>query len=468
MWVAAALGSLWGCSALDTGGDAIPPAPVTATALPLVGARTPPAKHSRHRPGGGFCDDPCATDNGGCDPLTACTSIGGRHRACGPCPAGYAGTGEAGCADVDECLADNGGCGAGTVCANLPGDHACRALSFAVTGYGVPPRSGSLAMGDWNGDGDLDLAATNSDAATVDVFLGAGDGTFAAPFEIPVGNTPEFVGAGDLNGDGSLDLVVANFGGDDVTVLLNRGDGTFADGTSFPAGRRPEWLALADLNDDGTIDVAVAGASGASVLYGDGAGALAAAVNVWPTASRGLTAGDVDGDGKADLVVGGEGGGDRAVHVFINQGGGALATPADYPATGFGSARSLVLGDLNADGRPDLALVDNDLVEVLLNDGTGAFGPAARYFASKNTESVAIGDLNGDGRPDLAVANSGAANLTVLPNLGDGTFAAGTNFTVGPPFGAPISIRMGDLDGDGLPDLAVTNPVRVFLNTSRR
>ena len=109
------------------------------------------------------------------------------------------------------------------------------------------------------------------------------------------------------------------------------------------------------------------------------------------------------------------------------------------------------MGDLNGDGKPDLATATIfDGVSILLGDGSGAFGAASNFATGLNSESVAIGDLNGDGKPDLAVANVNSDNVSVLLGSGTGAFGTATNFTVG---SYPQFVAMGDLNGDGKPDL---------------
>jgi len=111
-------------------------------------------------------------------------------------------------------------------------------------------------------DGKLDVAVCNSDANTVTIFLGDGTGNFtAAPASpIPIGNQPEAIVTGDFNNDGNLDIATANYGDDTVTLLLGNGDGTFtlAAGSPFAVGNNPTGIAAADFNGDGKLDLAVA------------------------------------------------------------------------------------------------------------------------------------------------------------------------------------------------------------------
>ena len=126
----------------------------------------------------------------------------------------------------------------------------------------------AVVTGDFNGDGKLDLAVTDSGSNTVFILLGNGDGTFGLPTTIPVGNEPEAIIAADFNNDGKLDLVIANGGDNTITLLLGNGDGTFtqASGSPYAAGLGPYQLAAADFNGDGKLDLAVVNAGGVSIL----------------------------------------------------------------------------------------------------------------------------------------------------------------------------------------------------------
>jgi hypothetical protein len=180
-----------------------------------------------------------------------------------------------------------------------------------------------------------------------------------------------------------------------------------------------------------------------------------------------VTIGDLNGDGKPDLTTTSFGG--NSVSVLINRGDGSFAAKVDY-ATGSGPL-SVAIGDLNGDGKPDLATANEEgttneegSVSVLLNRGDGSFHAKRDYVTGFDAQSVAIGDLSGDGSPDLATANYITHTVSVLLNRGNGSFRPRRDYQTGD---TPDSVAIGDLNGDGKPDLAATkgtNAVSVLLN----
>ena len=179
------------------------------------------------------------------------------------------------------------------------------------------------------------------------------------------------------------------------------------------------------------------------------------------TVPTGVAVGDVNGDGKADLAVAS----DTAASVFMNNGDGTFAAKVDY-TTGTGPF-AIAIGDLNGDGKADLAVTNSSSasVSIFINNGNGTFAARVDYTAGSSPEGIAIGDLNGDGKADLAVTNTLSSNISVYLNRGNGTFAARVNYTAE---SRPFQIAIGDVSGDGMADLAVTNfltdNVSVFIN----
>jgi hypothetical protein len=310
----------------------------------------------------------------------------------------------------------------------------------------------SAAVGDFNGDGKLDLAVANVLSNTVSILLGDGKGNFTLASSPVVGGEPQSVAVGDFNGDGKLDLAVANWSGNTVSILLGDGTGNFTLASS-PAIDGPVFVAVGDFNGDGKLDLAVAdGQNTISILLGDGTGnftlASSPAVAGFPVS---VAVGDFNGDGKLDLAVAD---GQNTISILLGDGTGNF-TLAYSPAVGSGP-ESVVAGDFNGDGKLDLAVASgrSQTVSILLGDGTGNFTLASSPGVGCWPCTVAAGDFNGDGKLDLAVANSYGIKVFILLGDGTGHFTLASSPVVG---SQPYSLAVGDFNGDGKLDLATGN-----------
>ena len=350
-----------------------------------------------------------------------------------------------------------------------------RTLGFAApVDYTVGSHPTAVAAGDLNGDGKLDIAVVNSSSTNnVGVLLNNGDGTFASPVSYSAHAAPQGIALGDFNGDGKLDVAVANGGSSDVSVLLNTGNnGTLGAATNYSIGNgnTPYQVAVGDLNGDGKVDLAIAneGSPTVGVLLNKGNGTFAAVASYnFGSDALSLAIADLDGDGKLDLAVGDYGG--TMVGVLLNAGNGTFGSATGYSG-GAKSPSSVALGDLDGDGVPDLVVanvlpVSGTTVGVLLNNGNGTFATPLST-TSATPWAVAIGDLDGDGVSDVATANN-AGTVSVYVNKGKGSLATAVNYTVG---GQPLGIALGDVNSDGRLDVIAVhylgNYVSVLLNTS--
>jgi len=283
------------------------------------------------------------------------------------------------------------------------------------------------------------------------------------PTRYPSGRGPLRLALADLDGDRRLDILVTNDNGDSrspasgVSVLLNQGGGTYASPRSYRAtGPYQTYLAVGDVNGDGKPDLMVTGGPYLDVLLNNGDGTLAAPVHNEIAVSAGnVVIADLDGDGDNDLVVAAAG---EGVAVLSNQGGGSFAAARTYPAGYMPSG--LALGDLDGDGKPDLAVVSydsggpgNNNLSVLLNRGSGDFAPAIAYPAGEFLTAVATGDLDGDGHLDIVVLDS-YSRLAALMNHGDGTFATPVSYARDTLISA---VALGDVTGDGRLDIVGAN-----------
>jgi len=286
-------------------------------------------------------------------------------------------------------------------------------------GYAVGAFPYAVAVGDFNGDGKLDLVVTNSSESdnTVSVLLGNGDGTFQNQVTYATGTSPYAVAVGDFNGDGKLDLAVTNRADDTVGVLLGNGDGTFQNQVFYYVGNYPSSVAVGDFNGDGKLDLVVTNIDDdtVSVLLGNGDGTFQNQVTYTTgPESISVAVGDFNGDGKPDLAVADGIGG---VNVLLGNGDGTFQNQVTYPVVDASDA--IVVADFNGDGKLDLAVTNaiDFEVEVLLGKGDGAFLNPLAYSGGLFASAIAVGDFNGDGNPDLTTLNgrdSEAAGYVLL------------------------------------------------------
>jgi uncharacterized protein (TIGR03437 family) len=284
------------------------------------------------------------------------------------------------------------------------------------------------------GTPNLCIAVTNLGDNNVSIFLGTGTGLPQTANSTPnVGLAPMAIVAADFDGDGNVDLAVANAGGNSVTVLFGKGDGTFAKRSAvpdIPVGARPVSLAvgnfgglpgLAVVNErDGTV----------TVLVGDGTGnlkpslrspfaVLAGMFTAQYAFPSSVAVADVNGDGYPDIVTTNDGAGN--ISVLLGDGLGGFTFSAASPIAVGANPMAIVTADFNGDGNPDVAVANfgSGTVTVLLGDGTGAFNPPtgnAPLSVGASPISLAVGDFNGQSRADLVVANEGDNTVNVFLN----------------------------------------------------
>jgi FG-GAP-like repeat/Abnormal spindle-like microcephaly-assoc'd, ASPM-SPD-2-Hydin len=333
----------------------------------------------------------------------------------------------------------------------------------------------SAAVGDFNHDGNLDLAVASIDCCPnggVSILLGNGDGTFQAPVQYAVGDQPFSIVAADFNHDGNLDLAVANSLSDYVSILMGNGDGTFQPATQTPPVSNPDFVTVGDFNGDGKPDLLVLSYNNPckciSVLFGNGDGTFQNAVITEPPFSV-LTVGvgDFNGDGKLDLATAGEVGSERYVNILLGNGDGTFTQGASY--AGDASPESIAVADFNGDHNLDFAVANLEGVGigVWLGNGDGTFQPAVNY-ATPFPWGVSAAPLKAGGNIDLVASNFGASGdgATVFEGNGDGTFQPGVFYPAG---GEDWFVGVGDFNGDRKPDLILTNgnsdDVILLLNT---
>jgi hypothetical protein len=235
-------------------------------------------------------------------------------------------------------------------------------------------------------------------------------------------------------------------------------------------GNTPLGMAVADVNGDGRPDALIANGNSnkLGVLLNNGAGVFVLQTNALDTggyAPESVVIADVNGDGRPDALVANSSSG--TVGVLLNDGAGNFILQANAPSTG-GNPRALVVADVNGDRRPDVLVANQNTntLGVLLNDGAGRFTLQAGSPSTGPTSSLyglAVADVNGDGRPDALVANANASKLLVLLNDGTGSFTLQANAPSTGADGGPTSVAVADANGDGRPDALVTNSSKATL-----
>jgi len=279
---------------------------------------------------------------------------------------------------------------------------------------------------------------------------------------------------GDLNGDHVPDLaVVENIGpaNGKLGIFLGNGDGSFQKSAEYDLGYEPVSAAVADFDGDGHLDVAVTnegvnGKGSVMVFFGNGNGTFRGpTIYKLPFYPYSVAAGDLNGDGRPDLAVAEYNAG---VAVLLNQGGGKFGKSVLYPVNPV-DVTDVVIADLNHDNHPDLVVATFEAVGVLLGTGGGRFGKAVLYsttsISSGNPYAVVVADFNLDGNPDIAtVLFQGPSGL--LYGRGNGSFKRVVPINM--KNGGGQGIATGDFNKDGAPDLAIDDQdigqIAVFLN----
>ncbi|GHO48554.1 FG-GAP repeat domain-containing protein [Ktedonospora formicarum] len=365
------------------------------------------------------------------------------------------------------------------------GDGTFTAAPGSPPGVGQGPYA--LAVGDFNNDGNLDIVTANYDDNTVTVLLGNGDGTFAAAPGSPpsVGTNPTSVAVGDFNNDGNLDIVTVNYGdysnGADgtITVLLGNGDGTFtaAPGSpiSFNFAGLPWGIGVGDFNNDGNLDIVttipastIYGNQGvAVVLLGNGNGTFQSP-QAWGAEDiycYNVAVGDFNNDGKWDIVTTNYY--SNNIAVWLNNGDNTFQSARFYDVGQ--EPIGVAVGDFNNDGNLDIVTANSadGTVTVLLGNGDGTFATPIEspYSVGQGPWSVAVGDFLNNREPGIVATNNGDNTVTVLlqlPVVQVNTIHA----TVNVPFNGAVAIIRGARSandttatinwGDGTPNTSGT------------
>jgi hypothetical protein len=380
----------------------------------------------------------------------------------------------------------------------------CSKVSFSqVINSSALNTIGVLTEGDFNNDSKKDLIVSGPGDFRLSILPGNGDGTFGSSSyilpEAPVGNgnTPEIVAVGDFNNDGNQDMAVSHRVGFSINILLGRGDGTFDPGMTIPVEKgKFDSLTVGDLNSDGNADIIgtmppdISNLSGFIVIIlGEGSGIFSPPVFYNPvpnngtrrSATRIIGIADINRDSRTDLglLTSSTGAVTQSVRIVTGSGDGTFNF-GNSITTQVPNNTVVNLSDINADGRLDMLIVDsaNRRASLRAGRGDGTFGAAMnsslRGQAGEKLELVDVADFNADGKLDLAIKNivmSGGATITnsVSVYLGRGNGIFNTVSTL--PFGqATYALMAEDFNSDGRTDLAAgnfdSNVISIRLNRS--
>ena len=348
--------------------------------------------------------------------------------------------------------------------------------SFGPTRFYPNGPSGSIAnltLGDINGDGRPDIITISPQSSTVGVLMGLAGGAFAPAINYSAGSgsRPYGVALNDVNSDGHLDIITANYNTNTVGVLIGLAGGVFAPVTAYSTGQNsgPSDVTMGDINGDGQPDIITANldSNAVGVLLGIAGGGFAPVTtystgpNSQPSA---VALGDVSGDGRLDIVTANTNA--STAGVFRGLAGGRFASMTPYSTGPNTLPTSVVLGDINGDSRLDIvtsnvstALRGMDTAGALLGLAGGGFAPATTYSVgiSLFPIDVALSDVDGDGLLDIVLAYYSADAVGVFLGQVSGGFTTMTSFIVGSGR-PPIAVVVGDVNGDGRPDIVTAIP----------
>lgn len=333
------------------------------------------------------------------------------------------------------------------------------------------------ALADFNGDGKTDIVVVNFTSNTASIYKNTSTAqgiiSYDSKLDFATGTSPTSVAVVDLDGDGKMDLIVTNSVDNTVSVFKNTStSGTidFAAKLDYVTGTNPQAVAVVDFDGDGKVDIAVADHTDNTISIIRNTSTSIGNINydsrvIFTTGTNpiSIAIGDLDNDGKLDLALSNLYGNSISIlrNVSLGVGNIDFDTKVDY-ATG-DNPYSIAVGDLDFDGKVDLVTTNyfSNTVSVFANistgDGSISFADKSDFTTGTNPNSVAIGDIDGDGKVDLGITNKGSHKVSIFKNastIGSISFDNKIDFSAG---NHPNSIAIGDFDGDGKYDFAITD-----------
>ncbi len=339
------------------------------------------------------------------------------------------------------------------------GNGFASASALTVSGTG----SVSVSGGDFNGDGKQDLIGfAEGSGASVQIYLGNGDGTFSSGQSITAFTAGSSIVTGDFTGDGVLDYALGDATG--INVFRGNGDGTFnVTPVTTVVGNLQRSMEVGDFDGDGALDLVAASGSGSiSVYRNNGAGTFSTLFSdsaALSTSIVNIFVRDLDGNGSSDIVLHSTFGG-GVIKSYLNSGQGSFSASSERV---IGATNSLAIADLDHDGFMDAIAIGGGNISSYRGIGGGAFSSSATFqVASGGMTSVVAGDFNGDGEVDLVLSRLGASVMRL--GNGDGSFKSAV--TQGGLAFTGSRYTLSDYNNDGVLDIAGTPTIAGIMNVA--
>jgi hypothetical protein len=330
----------------------------------------------------------------------------------------------------------------------------------------------SIAVGDFNKDNQLDIAVTNSAIGSLSIFLGQNNGTFAAQTTYSTGSNshPQCITVGDFNKDNALDIAIVDSQNDRVYVFLGYGNGSFAAITTYDAisGSSPYWISATDFNNNNQSDIVIAnyGANNVLILIDYSSKPSARQTNYYaglPSSVGSVVVSDLNNDHIFDIIFIVA----TKISTLTGLSNGTFSREATYSINVGSVAQYICVGDLNNDNRIDIVSANrvSDSVGVCLGHGDGTFANMITYSTGIGSSPywIALGDVNNDNRLDIVSANTGTSSIGIFLGNGDGTFGIMSNGSINVFGVAPYTVGVAHINNDNYLDIVIITDYPILI-----